>query len=104
MALANTESGATDAPAQKRERLDVRISHEQKVLLQRAALLEGTTLTNFVIHTAQEAAERTIRERQVITLSARDSLVFAEALLNPPAPSARLRAAAARYQDLVEEV
>jgi uncharacterized protein (DUF1778 family) len=39
----------------------------------------------------------------VITLSAHDSLVLAEALLNPPAPSTRLRVAAARYQQMVEE-
>jgi uncharacterized protein (DUF1778 family) len=81
----------------------VRLSHEQKVLMQRAAALDGTTLSNFVIRSVQKAAERTIREHQVITLSARDSLVLAEALLNPPAPSTRLRVAATRYQQMVEE-
>jgi uncharacterized protein (DUF1778 family) len=97
------DQAATTDFAEKRERLDVRLSHEQKVMMQRAAALEGTTLSNFVIRSVQQAAERAIREHQVITLSARDSLVFADALLNPPAPSAGLRAAAARYQQMVEE-
>lgn len=40
---------------------------------------------------ACDAAEQTIRSHEVITLSARDSLLFVEALLNPPAPNDALR-------------
>ncbi|HEU4793029.1 MAG TPA: DUF1778 domain-containing protein, partial [Nitrolancea sp.] len=63
-------------PARKRERLDVRISPEQKAQFQQAASLAGCTLTDFVIRSVQSAADETIRNHQVMTLSARDSAAF----------------------------
>lgn len=87
----------------KHRRLQARISDEQKELMQRAADLEGRTLSDFVIDSAQRRAEEVIREHEVIRLSPRDSRAFVEALLNPPPPSERVRALAARYQREVEE-
>ena len=87
-----------DRGTAKRERLEARVSAEQKALLQRAADLQGRTLSDFIIGSAQRAAEEIIREHTVITLTAQDSRAFVEALLNPPAPNERLRAAAARYK------
>jgi uncharacterized protein (DUF1778 family) len=81
----------------KPERLDARLSTEQKALLQRAADLSGRSLTEFVISSAQAAAEETIRSHQVIELTTRASEAFAATLLNPPPPNKRLQAAAARH-------
>lgn len=81
----------------KRERLELRVSAEQKALFQRAAEIQGRSLTDFVAGSLLAAAEAVIRQQSVITLSARDSELFADALLNPSPPSDRLRAAAARY-------
>lgn len=83
------------------ERLEARISREQKKLFQRAADLQGRSLTDFVIGSAQEAAVRTVREMQVIRLSLQDSIAFAEALANPPAPNAAMRRAFRRHKDLI---
>ena len=82
------------------ERLEARISRDQKALFQRAAELRGRTLTDIVIASVHEAAVRVIKEAQTIRLSARDSRAFAEALLNPREPNARLKAAAQRYLKL----
>jgi uncharacterized protein (DUF1778 family) len=79
------------------ERLEARISRDQKALFQRAADLQGRTLTDFVVSSVQEAAVRTIEQMEIIRLSLEDSRVFAQALLNPRKPSERLRAAARRY-------
>jgi uncharacterized protein (DUF1778 family) len=87
----------------KRGRLAARINPEQKELLQRAADLQGRSLSDFVIETAQRAAEEVIREHEVIRLSIRDSQAFVNALLTPPAPSDRLRVAFARYREEVLE-
>ncbi len=87
----------------KRERLEVRISPEQKELLQYAAALQGRSLSDFVTESVQRAVEEAVREHAVITLTARDSATFAEAILNPPVPSEQLRAAAADYLREVEE-
>lgn len=79
------------------ERLEARVSRAQKRLLERAAELQGRTLNDFVIGSAQEAALRAIEGDRVIRLDARDSRAFAEALLDPPEPTEKLRAAARRY-------
>jgi uncharacterized protein (DUF1778 family) len=80
------------------ERLEARITAEQKDLLREAATLRGVTLTDFVVASAYEAAVRTIRERQVIELGREDQSVFVSALLNPDEPNEKLRAAARRHR------
>ena len=82
----------------KRERLEARVTGEQKALFQHAADLQGRSLTDFVVSAVQHAAEDTIREHRVITLSARDSRRFVEALMNPPEPNEYARKAAAEYR------
>lgn len=86
-----------------RERLSVRIRPGQKALVEREAAFEGRSLSDFVGGSALAAATAAIRQREVITLTARDSAALVEALTNPPAPNERLREAARRYRDLVAE-
>src|SRR4051812_12972559 len=88
------------APPFRGERLEARVSQDQKALFQRAAELQGRTLTDFVVASVQEAAMRTIEEMQIIRLGAGDSRIFAEALMNPREPDERLRAAAKRYLEM----
>lgn len=89
---------AAKAPPRARgERLEARISADQKNLFQRAARLQGRTLTGFVIASAQDAAVRAISDMQTVRLTADESRAFAEALLKPREPSPRLRTAAKRY-------
>jgi uncharacterized protein (DUF1778 family) len=79
------------------------VSQEQKRLLERAAALEGRSLTDFVVASAQAAAVEAIQRHEVITLTARDSLAFTQALMHPPAPNEHLRVAAQRHHDLIAE-
>ena len=83
-------------------RLEARISPEQKRLFERAADLQGRSLTEFVVRSAQEAAQEAIREHELISLTARDTKAFVNALLKPPAPRSRLKRAAERYHSLME--
>ncbi len=73
------------------ERLEARVTSEQKKLIERAAALQGRSVTDFVLASVQEAARRAISEHQRIELSVRDSEAFAAALLNPPPVGDRLR-------------
>jgi uncharacterized protein (DUF1778 family) len=91
------------SPKVKPERLEARISREQKELFQRAADIQGRTLTDFVISSVQEAALRAIQEHEMMILSVRDRELFVEALLNPPNPSEKLRTAAQRYKQKIGE-
>src|ERR1035441_362468 len=85
------------APA-KTYRFDARLNEEQKLLIQRAADLEGRTMTDFVLHSAEAAAERTIEKRAMLILTARETEAFANAILNPPGPGPVLRKAAREYR------
>jgi uncharacterized protein (DUF1778 family) len=82
------------------ERLEARVSRDQKELFQLAAKLQGRTLTDFVVASVHDAAVRVIEQNQTIRLGAADSRAFVEALLNPREPNARLKAAAQRYLKL----
>jgi len=75
-------------------RMSLRIRAEEKALLLRAVALKQTDLTDFVLSHALSAAKAVIQEADQIQLSARDSLRVLEVLENPPAPNARLLAAA----------
>ena len=86
----------------KRQRLVVRAGSQQKALFERAAALQGQSLNAFLVQSAQVTAAVVIHEQEIIRLTARDSAVLAEALLNPSAPNDALRAAAQRYRALVE--
>jgi len=82
----------------KEERLEARLSATQKELIQQAALLEGTTLSDFVVRSASEEARRIVEKHTSIELSLKDSQAFVEALLNPPEPNERMIAAAQKYK------
>jgi uncharacterized protein (DUF1778 family) len=79
-------------------RLEVRVSVAQKGLLQRAAVLSGRSLSEFVVASAQDAARRVIAEHESIRLSREEQQAFVEALLQPPEPNARLKRAAKAYR------
>jgi uncharacterized protein (DUF1778 family) len=81
-------------------RLEARVSLELKRLFQRAADLRGVTLSDFLIGSARQAALQTLQEHQLIQLHERDTASFVAALLEPPAPGRRLRAAARRFKSL----
>jgi uncharacterized protein (DUF1778 family) len=80
------------------QRLETRVTAEQKDLIERAAALQGRTITDFVLTSVQDAARRTIEEHQQLELSVRDSKAFVEALLNPRPVNARLRDTVRRYR------
>ncbi|HAT50091.1 MAG: DUF1778 domain-containing protein [Nitrospirae bacterium] len=75
-------------------RIALRIRPDDKATLMRAVALENTDLTDFVIKNALKAAKSVIDQSEQVKLSERDSLRVLELLENPPAPNAKLLAAA----------
>ena len=96
--MASIETHKSKTKSYRGARLEARITLEQKDLLVRAAALLGRSLTDFVVTSAYETAARTVREHEAMILSDRDRKVFVSAVLNAPAPGARLRKAARRYK------
>ena len=80
------------------ERLEARVSREQKELFLRAATLQGRSLTDFLVASVQEAAIETVRSHDALRLSERDRQAFVSALLAAPAPAKTLEQAAKRYR------
>lgn len=89
--------------SEKSERLEARLSLQQKQLFQHAADLTGRTFTDFIISALQEAASKVIREHEVIGLTAKESKRFADTLLNPPKPNTALKKAAKRHQNFIQD-
>ena len=80
--------------AVENSRMSLRIPAADKALLMRAVALQNSDLTDFVLRTAVQAAREVVEQAERVQLSARDSLRVLELLENPPAPNAKLLAAA----------
>lgn len=93
---------ANKTPLIRDARLEARISRETKALWERAAAVQGRKMTEFVVNSAVEAAQRVLRENELANLTRHDKIAFVEALLNPPSPNARLRNAAERHARVFE--
>jgi uncharacterized protein (DUF1778 family) len=88
----------------KTARFDTRWSEEQKDFFERAAVLGGyRTLSEFVIITLQEKAQKIVKEKKEILASERDRQIFFDALLNPASPNAALKAAADEYREFTQK-
>lgn len=90
-------------PHSKSERLEARITPEQKHQFQHAADLIGRSITDFAINALQEAAIKIIREHEVISISMSDQKAFIEALINAPEPNQRLLAAKKLFDTKVKK-
>lgn len=96
--MPNAASRSTRGRA-RAERLEARVTSEQKSLIERAAALQGRTVTDFVLTSVHDAARRAIEEHNQLALSVRDSEAFVDALLNPKPVNDRLRDTVRRYRE-----
>ena len=84
------------AAVQDNSRVALRVRANDKATLMRAVALEHTDMTDFILRHALDAARKVIEQAEQVTLSERDSLRVLAALEHPPAPKAKLLAAARR--------
>ena len=98
MSVAATKKKAPN----RADRLEARVTPEAKALFQKAAEMQGQTLTDFVVSSVLDAARQVLQEHEFARLTYRDRLTFAEALLNPAEPTARLRQAMAQHSTIAE--
>jgi uncharacterized protein (DUF1778 family) len=82
------------------DRIDIRISKENKALIKYAAGISGfKTVSEFIVSLAKSEAKRIIEEESKLLKTMEDKVLFAETLLNPPSPNADLIAALAKYKE-----
>lgn len=82
-------------------RIEARIAPDALAVVKRAAEIQGRSLSDFVVAAAEEAANRTIEETQLIRLSIVDQHAFVDALLNPPPLSPAMERAKAAHDRLI---
>ena len=68
---------------QNNERINIRLKHAAKLMLERAASFEGQTMSKFVLNSALSHAEKTIQEHEVMSLNVKNSETFFNALSAP---------------------
>lgn len=80
------------------DRIDVRISKEQKELIKYASELSGfKSLSEFIVFHIQAQASKIIKDSNTILHTIEDKKIFLEALLNPPPPNDALKQARLDY-------
>jgi uncharacterized protein (DUF1778 family) len=83
--------------AGKNNRIDLRVTQEQKALLEQAAALQGVSLSAYTILHLLPLAQQDIAAQERLTLSDRDRDLLMATLDNPPALQGNLKSAIAKH-------
>lgn len=75
----------------KNDRLDFRVSPDQKSILERAAEIKHISVSSYVISSALRQAQIDLTENETLILSNRDRDSIMAALENPPEPNEALK-------------
>ncbi|SUI27268.1 ABC transporter [Salmonella enterica subsp. enterica serovar Derby] len=82
------------------ERLSLRVSTDAKKLIVRAAAIQQTNLTDFVVSNVLPVAQKIVDAAERVYLTESDTQMIMEILDNPPAPNEKLLAAAFALPDM----
>lgn len=84
----------------KKQRIDLRLSPEDKTLIENAASLSNLTISQFMLASASERAAEVIEQHQRIVLNEASWKQVMDAISNPPKPNVKLKQAAQRLQNM----
>ncbi|PAM95733.1 hypothetical protein B4N84_06450 [Flavobacterium sp. IR1] len=85
------------------DRIDVRISKEQKELIKYASVLKGfKSLTEFIVYCANTEANKIIKENEIVLQTYEDKKIFMDAILNPPRANDKLKRAQMNHSEFVK--
>ena len=82
------------------QRIEARVAPATLEIIKRAADVKGSSLSDYVVAAARDAAERELQERNIIRLSTEEQRRFVALLLEPPKPNAALKRAAVAHAKL----
>lgn len=91
----------TATQTKRTERLDARVTKDEKRVIETAADLRGLSVTDLMRTVLTDAAARIIRESEVLVLAEHSRAVFVDTLMNPPKPTAHALAAVKRHRQEV---
>lgn len=87
----------------KDERINLRLKHSAKRILERAASFEGQTVSKFVLSSALAHAEKTVREHEAVRLNTAEADAFFQALSAPVTFNKKLSSALDEYRQRVTD-
>ena len=85
----------------RKARISARTTPEVLNFLERAAEIEGHSLTDFIVAAASAAARHTIEQTEIIRLSGESARMFTQLLLDPPPVTPAMRRAFEHHKRLV---
>jgi uncharacterized protein (DUF1778 family) len=89
----------SDKARTKDKRIDLRLTQEQKELLERAAALKGISVSAYTLFHVLPAAKQDLDSHERLILSARDRDLFISVMENPPQLKGKLKSAIAQYRE-----
>lgn len=82
----------------KTSRIEIRVSSEEKKILEQAASIKGLGLSAYILSLTLASAREDLASYQKQTLSTKDWDIFVAALENPDEPNTALTQAAAKFR------
>lgn len=86
-------------PALKKQRIDLRLTDEDKKMIEEAAAMTNQTITQFLVSSASERAAEVIEQHRRLVLNEASWNRVMDAIENPPAPNDKLKRAAKGLQN-----
>lgn len=87
----------------KDSRIDLRVTQEQKELLERAAALKGVALSTYILFYVLPAAKQEVDSHERLVLSNRDRDMFISVMESPPELKGKLKSAIKKYIEKYRE-
>ena len=87
----------------KETRVELRVTQEQKSLLEKAASLKGLSLSAYMLSHTLAVAREDIAAHEKLVLSERDWELFVSMVENPPEPSSALTEAIKKFREKYEK-
>jgi uncharacterized protein (DUF1778 family) len=97
--IQHQESPMRKTSSAKDSRIDLRVTQEQKALLEQAASLKGISLSAYTILHLLPLAQQDIAAQERLTLSDRDRDLLMASLDNPPVLQGDLKSVIAKHRE-----
>lgn len=86
--------------ALKKQRIDLRLTEDDKHMIEEAAAMTNQSISQFMVSTASERAAEVIDQHRRLLLNEESWNLVIDAITNPPTPSDRLKRAVNRLREL----
>ncbi|EMH4163256.1 DUF1778 domain-containing protein [Pluralibacter gergoviae] len=86
--------------ALKKQRIDLRLTEDDKNIIEEAAAMSNQTVTQFLVSSACEHAAQVIEQHRRLVLNEESWNQVMDAISNPPTPNERIKRAAERLKKM----